>query len=270
MFGQDFSLKQVSKVNYQQIVLYTIHNQEIQYWIGGKATMICRVEIKDNMTIPPMTSTMLPLEMPGVNYLTEYGFTEGTTGTAKSTLTTPGNINTQDQAHFVNVVNYGENDVKLYKKETIGTCKSYTENDLKSEHIRTLQKESFTASEEIPEHLFDLLKRSSTYLNENQRQQLSRIHSQYQNVFSRTDDDIGRTDLVTHRINTGNTISFRQRSRRLPLGKHDMEKSEVNRMLDKGIIETSSSPRASNIVLVMKKNGSPRCCIDYRILNDVT
>ncbi|CAG2190688.1 unnamed protein product [Mytilus edulis] len=34
-------------------------------------------------------------------------------------------------------------------------------------------------------------------------------------------------------------------------------KSEVNRMLDKGIIEPSSSPWASNIVLVMKKNGSP-------------
>ncbi|CAC5369858.1 unnamed protein product [Mytilus coruscus] len=147
-----------------------------------KAIMICRVEIKDNMTIPPMTSTMMPVEIPGVNHLTEYGFIEGTTGTAKSTLTIPGIINTQDQAHFVNVVNY--------------------------EQIRTLQKDCFTASEEIPEHLTDLLQRSSTYLIEDQRQQLSRLLSQYQNVFSRTDDDIGRTDLVTHRINTGNAIPF--------------------------------------------------------------
>ncbi|CAC5399329.1 unnamed protein product [Mytilus coruscus] len=178
--------------------------------------------------------------------------------------------NTQDQAHFVNDVNYGDDEVKLYKKETIGTCESYTEHDLKPEQIKTLQRDCFTASEEIPEHLTDLLQRSSTYLIEDQRQQLSRLLSQYQNVFSRTDDDKLRTDLVTHRINTGNAIPFRQRSRRMPLGKQEMEKSEVNRMLDKGIIEPSSSPWASNIVLVMKKNGSPRCCVDYRILNDVT
>ncbi|CAC5404804.1 unnamed protein product [Mytilus coruscus] len=78
--------------------------------------MISRVEIKDNMTIPPMTSTMMPVEIPGVNRLTEYGLIEGTTGTAKSTLTITGIINTQDQAHFVNVVNYDDNEVKLYKK----------------------------------------------------------------------------------------------------------------------------------------------------------
>ncbi|VDI36317.1 Hypothetical predicted protein [Mytilus galloprovincialis] len=271
ILGQDFLLKEVSKVNYQRMVLHTIHNQEIQCWIGGKANMICRVEIKDNMTIPPMTSTMMPVEIPGSQSFNRIRINrEGTTGTAKSTLTIPGIINTQDQVHFVNVVNYGDDEVKLYKKETIGTCESYTEHDLKPEQIRTLQKDCFTASEEIPEHLTDLLKRSSTYINEDQRQQLSRLLSQYQNVFSRTDDDIGRTDLVTHRINTGNAVPFRQRSRRMPLGKQEMEKSEVNRMLDKGIIEPSSSPWASNIVLVMKKNGSPRCCVDYRILNDVT
>ncbi|CAG2204119.1 unnamed protein product [Mytilus edulis] len=179
ILGQDFLLKEVSKVNYQRMVLHTIHNQEIQCWIGGKANMICRVEIKDNMTIPPMTtSTMMPVEIPGVNHLTEYGLIEGTTGTAKSTLTIPGIINTQDQVHFVNVVNYGDDEVKLYKKETIGTCESYTEHDLKPEQIRTLQKDCFTASEEIPEHLTDLLKRSSTYINEDQRQQLSRLLSQ--------------------------------------------------------------------------------------------
>ncbi|VDI58268.1 Hypothetical predicted protein [Mytilus galloprovincialis] len=56
----------------------------------------------------------------------------------------------------------------------------------------------------------------------------------------------------------------------MPLEIQELEKLEVNRMLDKGIIEPSSSLWASNIVLVMKKNGSPRCCVDYRILNDVT
>ncbi|CAG2220784.1 unnamed protein product [Mytilus edulis] len=174
ILGQDFLLKEVSKVNYQHGLAHDPQPGNTML-IGGKANMICRVEIKDNMTIPPMTSTMMPVEIPGVNHLTEYGLIEGTTGTAKSTLTIPGIINTQDQVHFVNVVNYGDDEVKLYKKETIGTCESYTEHDLKPEQIRTLQKDCFTASEEIPEHLTDLLKRSSTYINEDQRQQLSRL-----------------------------------------------------------------------------------------------
>lgn len=41
-------------------------------------------------------------------------------------------------------------------------------------------------------------------------------------------------------------------------------------MIDRGIIEASSSPCASNIVLVLKKNDKTRFCVDYRQLNDVT
>ena len=41
-------------------------------------------------------------------------------------------------------------------------------------------------------------------------------------------------------------------------------------MLDHGIIEAASSPWASNVVLVRRKDGTYRCCIDYRQLNSVT
>jgi len=44
----------------------------------------------------------------------------------------------------------------------------------------------------------------------------------------------------------------------------------VDNLLRQGIIEPASSLWASNIVLVRKKDGSHRCCIDYRQLNAVT
>ena len=46
--------------------------------------------------------------------------------------------------------------------------------------------------------------------------------------------------------------------------------THVDNMLDHGVIEPASSPWASNIVLVRKKDGTYRCCINYRQLNSVT
>jgi len=52
ILGQDFLLKQVSKGNYKRMVHHTHDNNEIQCWIGGKANMICRVEVKNTVKIP--------------------------------------------------------------------------------------------------------------------------------------------------------------------------------------------------------------------------
>lgn len=53
-----------------------------------------------------------------------------------------------------------------------------------------------------------------------------------------------------------------------------MEKAEVQKNIDsllrEGVIQPSDSPYASAIVLVKKKNGQTRMCIDYRGLNKIT
>lgn len=89
-------------------------------------------------------------------------------------------------------------------------------------------------------------------------------------VFALNDDDMGRTDIVQHRIDTGNAIPIRQTPRRLPLAKQQEAELLIKKMERDGVIEKSSSPWSSPVVLVLKKDGSMRFCVDYRKLNDVT
>ena len=80
----------------------------------------------------------------------------------------------------------------------------------------------------------------------------------YSDIFAVNKTDRGRTDLVQHRINTGNHPPFKQRPRHLPISQREVEREEIEKMLSSGVIEPSESPWASPIVLVRKKDGSIR------------
>lgn len=60
-----------------------------------------------------------------------------------------------------------------------------------------------------------------------------------------------------------------QSPRRLPFVERDIVDKQVNEWLDEKIIEPCSSEYASQVIVVRKKDGSPRICIDYRKLNRV-
>ncbi|GBM22683.1 Transposon Ty3-I Gag-Pol polyprotein [Araneus ventricosus] len=76
--------------------------------------------------------------------------------------------------------------------------------------------------------------------------------------------------MTEHRINTGNHPPNKPYPRRFPLAKKEEVERLVREMVDNVIIEESSGPRASPIVLVKKKDGSTRFCVDYRKLNEIT
>ena len=89
-------------------------------------------------------------------------------------------------------------------------------------------------------------------------------------VFSKDDMDMGRTNLVRHQIKLTDPVPFKEAYRRIPPQMYDEVKAHIQEMLDLGAIRPSNSPWASAIVLVRKKDGRLRFCIDSRKLNNRT
>jgi transposase InsO family protein len=119
-------------------------------------------------------------------------------------------------------------------------------------------------------HVQSLIERIPSDLTVEERQEVERFIRKHANAFSVSDYDIGRTKLIPHRIDTGSNRPVRQQLRRHPQSHLEIIDQEVKKMLDHDIIEESASPWSSNVVLVAKKNGKLRFCIDYRKLNSIT
>ena len=93
---------------------------------------------------------------------------------------------------------------------------------------------------------------------------------EYHCVFALEDGERGETDLLQFEIETGSAPPNRQHPRRMPFSVREEVAMQLKKMQEMEVIQPSKSPWSSPVVLVRKKDGSHRFCIDYRKLNSVT
>jgi len=115
-------------------------------------------------------------------------------------------------------------------------------------------------------HLSKLLEGVDERVSEAQRVELIKTLR----LFSTGEADLGETSLAAHQIDTGDARPIRQTLRRQPFHLLDKIDEHVVKMVEAGVIEPSCSPWTSNIVVVSKKDGSLRFCVEYGKLNSVT
>lgn len=103
-------------------------------------------------------------------------------------------------------------------------------------------------------------------LSETERRQLCDLLQEFAPVMQSTP---GRTTIAEHEIYVGDTTPIRQQPYRIPYSRRGILKDEVEKMLAARVIRPSTSPWASPTVLVPKKDGGVRFCVDFRKLNQV-
>ena len=143
----------------------------------------------------------------------------------------------------------------LHKKETPTT-----------EDVRVNQH---TASKQEPVQT-PKINLNDTKLDNEQKKAVHEFLSRWHHIFSKGSTDLGRTDLVQHEIHLDNEQPFKEPYRRIPPALIQEVREHLNDLLEIGAIRESSSPFSSNVVIVRKKDGTIRFCIDYRKLNQRT
>ena len=91
---------------------------------------------------------------------------------------------------------------------------------------------------------------------EQQQCSVMKLLEKYQHLFALNLKELGKTSLVQHEIRLSNNTPFKDRYRRIPAHQYEEVRKHLQEMLDIGAICRSTSPWASPVVLVCKKDGS--------------
>ena len=102
------------------------------------------------------------------------------------------------------------------------------------------------------------------------QQQVVDLFKEYHHIFALTDLELGCTSKIKHEIKLDNETPFKDHYHPIPPHQFEEVQKHLQDMLDIGAIRHSCSPWASAMVLVQKKDGRLRFCIDLRHLNSCT
>ena len=125
-------------------------------------------------------------------------------------------------------------------------------------------------SAQLPDYLKATFEANSEHLSKSEKIQFKQFLIDYQDVFAKDDFDLGKCNLVFHKIETGNAKPVKIPPRRLSPEARAAADKIVQELLDRGLVEHSKSEWSAPIVMTRKKDNSYRLCCDFRGCNAVS
>ncbi|VDI68622.1 Hypothetical predicted protein [Mytilus galloprovincialis] len=207
ILGQDFLLDHIDKIDYKRQILST-KDTDIRCWIGGEANAICRVIVKETVTLPGKSKMLIPVIIENAEHLGPLGYVDKTQKKETEHNITRGILDPHQEDIRVQLINFREEPITVHAKEQIGVCESYYE--MPEVGVCNYIGTEGTSSDKLPSHIEDLFNRSIVHLQKKEKQYLKELLQAYSDVFAKSADDLGRTNRVQHRINTGTAHPIRQ------------------------------------------------------------
>ena len=217
ILGQDILLEDNGRLDLSNLTL-RLREVLIPCWIAGGSAMTCRVVVRDETSIPAWSEKMVSIDVVNGGYLAENAYVQACEDLVQKELyLVPGVITAHDGGPRVRMTNLGDQDIILHSKTNVGTCQAiYNEGAQETNQVRicSLQK----SNSALGEYLQNLLETSAEHLSEEERFHFADLLKKYQDIFAVSKKDLGWTNLVKHRINTGTALPVHKTPRRLPLG----------------------------------------------------
>ncbi len=172
----------------------------------------------------------------------------------------------------VRLRNVGDSPVHITVEVGIGAVTSNSSHLASQIGQATMQSDlECTPPTPVIDPLDAFIARSTERLETKNSAVVKKLIENHVDLFVGPNRPLGQTKLVLHEIPTGNATPIRQPMRRMAPAHREIVDQEVKQMLEDGIIEPSTSGWSSPVVLVRKKGSvTPRFCIDFREVNNVT
>ena len=155
--------------------------------------------------------------------------------------------------------------VDEYEKEMWEEIKDKKEEERTETYLNNENDENDENDEEFNKNL------RIGKVDKGQGERIKKIVGKYRDLCVINTAELGRTDIVRHRINTGDHGPIKGKPYRVDNeDKRKIIKNEIEKMEKAGVIRKSYSPWSSPVVIVEKKDGSKRFCVDYRKINQIT
>ena len=271
ILGMDFLTITGGTLNFRTCEL-VLHGEHIRCTTRYGTVIQTRVLVRDTTTIPPGHEAIIQGTVMRDEWTVGLGMLEPVPGGGeleqKGLILARSVVKAREGVLPLRVLNIGTKECTVHRGTMAGHLSLVEAEDIVE--ATDVTSGGGHTDVHVPEHLQDLWKSSVESAGPEYHYAIARMLVDFADVFSAADHDLGRTNLVKHQIDTGGMRPIKERPRRQPAIHQQEIDRQVEDLLSRGIIEPSDGPWASNVVLVRKKDGTQRFCVDYRRLNEAT
>lgn len=237
-----------------------------------KALEVAQIRIDETITVPGRSQQLVKVSLQGAERGVSYVMEPNEEFVRKYHVVPARGFGTGEVTEIM-VLNPHVHPTKLYKGSAIGRAEPFVED---GKYVMVVT-ETMTSTELVcdpaPSPWSDEQmgsKIAEMKLDSEGKRRFAEFLQKNRDVFAVNPKNPGLAKVPPHRINTKGTTPFKMHSYRNSRKEKELIEGEVQTMLKNGIIQPSESPWSSPPLLVGKKDGDLRFCVDYRRLNSVT